>query len=86
MRGVKALLKAIGIDSTPDVDDDINYIPHYDSLPVASGEGSLIALDDGQKSAKPTAVKAKDDPSPIDAPHDERMLAYERDARSMRRR
>ena len=83
LRGVKALLKAIGIDQKPDVADDINYIPRS-MMPEASADSSLIALDEGQKAVKPTALKCVEDPSPMEQMTDERKSAYERDARSMR--
>ena len=85
-RGVQALLRAIGIDTTPDVGDDINYIPRTEHLPTATANGSLVALDEGQKGVKPTTTKAMEDPSPVERSNDERMTAYERDARSLRNR
>lgn len=85
-RGVQALLRAIGIDTTPDVGDDINYIPRTEHLPTAAANSSLVALDEGQKGVKPTTTKATEDPSPMERSNDERMTAYERDARSLRNR
>lgn len=85
-RGVQALLRAIGIDTTPDVGDDINYIPRTEHLPTAVANGSLVALDEGQKGVKPTTTKATEDPSPVERSNDERMTAYERDVRSLRNR
>lgn len=85
-RGVQALLRAIGIDTTPDVGDDINYIPRTEHLPTAAANGSLVALDEGQKGVKPTTTKATEDPSPVERSNDERMTAYERDVRSLRNR
>lgn len=85
-RGVQALLRAIGIDTTPDEGDDINYIPRTEHLPTAAANGSLVALDEGQKGVKPTTTKATEDPSPVERSSDERMTAYERDARSFRNR
>lgn len=85
-RGVQALLRAIGIDTTPDVGDDINYIPRTEHLPTAAANGSLVALDEGQKGVKPTPTKATEDPSPVERSNDERMTAYERDVRSLRNR
>lgn len=85
-RGVQALLRAIGIDTAPDAGDDINYIPRSELLPSAATESSLIALDEGQKGVKPTTTKATEDPSPVERCSDERMTAYERDARSLRNR
>ena len=85
-RGVQALLRAIGIDTTPDVGDDINYIPRTEHLPTAAVNGSLVALDEGQKGVKPTTTKATEDPSPVERSNDERMTAYERDVRSLRNR
>ena len=86
--GVKALLKAIGIDSdeVPQAEDDINYISRV-SLPTDSGAGgSLVAFDEGQRAAKPTELKAVQDPSPLSEVQDARSVAYERDAQIIRRR
>ena len=86
--GVKALLKAIGIDSdeVPQAEDDINYISRV-SLPTDSGTGgSLVAFDEGQRAAKPTELKAVQDPSPLSEVQDARSVAYERDAQIIRRR
>lgn len=86
--GVKALLKAIGIecDEVPEAQDDINYISRV-TLPSDSGAGgSLVAFDEGQKSAKPTELKAVQDPSPLSEVQDARSMAYERDAQIIRRR
>lgn len=85
-RGVMALLKAIGLDTVPDAADDVNYIPRIDNLPHDTANSSLIALDEGQKGVAATTTKAVDDPSPIERCADERMSAYERDVRSLRRR
>lgn len=85
-RGVQALLRAIGIDTTPDVGDDINYIPRTEPQTQAVADNSLIAFDEGQRGATATTVKAQEDPSPVEQPHDERMSAYERDARLFRKR
>ena len=86
--GVKALLKAIGIDSdeVPQAEDDINYISRV-SLSTDSGAGgSLVAFDEGQRAAKPTELKAVQDPSPLSEVQDARSVAYERDAQIIRRR
>lgn len=85
-RGVQALLRAIGIDTTPDVGDDINYIPRTEPQTQAVADNSLIAFDEGQRGATATTLKAQEDPSPVEQPHDERMSAYERDARLFRKR
>lgn len=85
-RGVQALLRAIGIDTTPDVGDDINYIPRTEPRTQAVADNSLIAFDEGQRGATATTLKAQEDPSPVEQPHDERMSAYERDARLFRKR
>ena len=85
-RGVQALLRAIGIDTTPDVGDDINYIPRTEPKTQAVADNSLIAFDEGQRGATATTLKAQEDPSPVEQPHDERMSAYERDARLFRKR
>lgn len=86
LRGVKAMLKAIGIDRAPEVADDINYIPRPKSLPQAAKDYSLIALDEGQKGVARTTIRATEDPSPVEKSCSERMSAYERDARYMRNR
>ena len=85
-RGVQVLLRAIGIDTTPDVGDDINYIPRTEPQTQAVADNSLIAFDEGQRGATATTLKAQEDPSPVEQPHDERMSAYERDARLFRKR
>lgn len=90
--GVKALLRAIGIESantTPAPEGDINYIPRdhdYGKLPSATAEPSTIALEEGQRSAEPTRLKQVEDPSPTEAPHNMRDKAYANDARAIRNR
>ena len=90
--GVKALLKAIGIesaDTTPQPEGDINYIPHeqgHNALPTNNTRHSTIGLDEGQRSVEPTKLKQVEDPSPTEAPHNMRDKAYANDARAMRNR
>ena len=87
-RGVKALLKAIGIGSQehPHVEDDINYIPRLKSQGGAEASASAITLDEGQRGAKPTEIRTVQDPSPLSDRHDARSLAYERDAQLIKMR
>lgn len=83
--GVEALLRAIGIETksltTPDVADDINYIPHNNTLTE-----SHVALEEKQQAVRATRVKEVDDPDLREMPHNERMRAYDNDARTMRMR
>jgi len=91
-QGVKALLRAIGIegvDEAPLPEADVNYIPREydrDALPTASASASLVALDEGQKSATATTLKSVEDPSPVAAPVNMRDKAYAEDARAIRYR
>ena len=91
-QGVKALLKAIGIDADaerPSPEEDINYIPRereLSPLPKASSNRSLVALDEGQKSTKATRLKEVEDPSPMESPSHPRDNAYRRDAQALRSR
>ena len=91
-QGVKALLRAIGIegvDEAPSPEADVNYIPREydrDALPTASASASLVALDEGQKSAAATTLKSVEDPSPVAAPVNMRDKAYAEDARAIRYR
>lgn len=84
-QGIEALLRAIGIETksltTPNVADDINYIPHNNSLADSS-----IALEEKQRAVQATRVKEVEDPDLRDTPHNERMRAYDSDARTMRMR
>lgn len=83
-RGVVALLRALGIggNDTPDVADDVNYIPHdaVDSVP----DVSTVAFNEGQGGAKRTRLKEMEDPDLREKPRDERQRAYDSDAKSMR--
>ena len=87
-QGVKALLKALGIDteSEPNVDDDINYIPRAVVHNDVEASASPITLGEGQKSAKPTTLRSVQDPSPLSECHDARSIAYERDAQIIKMR
>lgn len=83
-RGVVALLRALGIggNDTPDVADDVNYIPHdaVDSVP----DVSTVAFNEGQGGAKRTKLREIEDPDLREKPRDERQRAYDSDAKSMR--
>ena len=83
-RGVVALLRALGIggNGTPDVADDVNYIPHdaVDSVP----DVSTVAFNEGQGGAKRTKLREMEDPDLREKPRDERQRAYDSDAKSMR--
>ena len=83
-RGVEALLRAIGIgkSNTPDVSDDVNYIPH--AAVQGTSETSSIAFGEGQDSVVRTRLKEVEDPSLMEMPRDERKRAYESDAKAMR--
>ena len=83
-RGVEALLRAIGIgkSNTPDVSDDVNYIPH--AAVQSTSETSSIAFGEGQDRVVRTRLKEVEDPSLMEMPRDERKRAYESDAKAMR--
>ena len=83
-RGVEALLRAIGIgkSNTPDVSDDVNYIPH--TAVQGTSETSAIAFGEGQDKVVRTRLKEVEDPSLMEMPRDERKRAYESDAKAMR--
>lgn len=85
---VKALLKAIGIDhhERPNIEDDINYIPRLKTVCDVEASASVIALDEGQKAARPTEIRSVQDPSPLSECGDARMMAYERDAQLIKMR
>ena len=91
-QGVKALLKAIGIDADaekPAPEEDINYIPRErESAPQAKATTthSAVALDEGQKRVKATTLKEVEDPSPTETPSHPRDRAYHRDAQALRNR
>lgn len=90
-RGVKALLRAIGIDAAspkhPTVEDDINYIPRESiNMPSAVVEGVSIEFEEHQLAATPSRVKEVEDPSPTEFAYDPRAKAYEADARRMKMR
>lgn len=87
-RGVKALLSALGIDvdEAPDVRDDVNYVAHDANIVAADVATSAIALDEGQRGVQRTKLKEVEDPDLRGVPRDERMRAYDSDARAMRLR
>lgn len=87
-QGVKALLKAIGVnyDDRPCCEDDINYIPRLVSQSDVVASASAITLDEGQRGAKPSEIRSVQDPSPLSECHDARSLAYERDAQIIKKR
>lgn len=87
LSGIRALIRSIGIDDDmehPSVDDDINYIPRMQAQ--ADVKPSTVAFDEGQKGARPTEVKTKQDPSPLDLTLSARTQAYERDAQLLKMR
>lgn len=91
-RGVQALLRAIGLgvdEISGDEVRDVNYISRHGvehTVPQASTEGSLIAFSEAQRQAKPTETESVQDPDLVELGHDPRSLAYEADARSLRRK
>lgn len=91
-RGVQALLRAIGLgvdEISGDEVRDVNYISRHGvehTGPQASTEGSLIAFSEAQRQAKPTETESVQDPDLVELGHDPRSLAYEADARSLRRK
>lgn len=91
-RGVQALLRAIGLgvdEISGDEVRDVNYISRHGvehTGPQASIEGSLIAFSEAQRQAKPTETESVQDPDLVELGHDPRSLAYEADARSLRRK
>lgn len=87
--GVMALLRTLGVDydaDKPNELDDINYIPHTEVVNIAPTSLSSIALDEGQKSASQSQLKATEDPSPLEQTLSSRELAFERDVQSLRMR
>lgn len=85
LKGVKALLKAIGLErDTHEAEDDINYIPRQ--RPTAAADHSTIAFEEAQRSATMTSLKEVEDPSLSDPTLTPRGTAYERDALSLRQR
>lgn len=88
VKTVKALFEAIGVGDgeTPEC-EDINCLSHRATeLPEANVDVSMIALEEGQKRAAPSAVKQIEDPEMVAAVSNPRMIAYENDARNMRLR
>lgn len=91
-RGVQALLRAIGLgvdEISGDEVRDVNYISRHGvehTGPQASTEGSLIAFSEAQRQAKPTETESVQDPDLVELGSDPRSLAYEADARSLRRK
>jgi hypothetical protein len=86
--GVMALLRTLGVDydaNSPNELDDINYIPHTEAV-VDVIPTSSIALDEGQKSASQSQLKAVQDPSPLEQTLSSRNRAFERDAQALRMR
>ena len=85
--GVKALLRAIGIelggDAVPPAESDINYTPH--TLPSNSTERSMVAFEEAQSAVAPTTLKPMEDPSPIERSQEPRKQAYDSDVRSIKR-
>jgi ATP-dependent protease ClpP protease subunit len=89
-RGVKALLRAMGIEvkeGVPDVCDDINYVSREHNI-ENSADSSTIAFEEAQRAASPISseLKSVEDPSPIEPQHSSRSVAYERDAQALKQR
>ena len=93
-RGVQALLRAIGIgeDVEEELDAeefrDVNYTAHHAvevSQPQAVADSSVVAFDEAQRQAQPTVTKSVQDPDLVEPHRDSRTMAYESDARNMRR-
>ena len=87
--GVMALLRTLGIDyneESPNELDDINYIPHAEAVVDIAPASSLIALDEGQKGAERSQLRAVQDPSPVEQTPSSRNRAFERDAQALRMR
>lgn len=89
-RSIKALLRTIGVDyddEKPNEADDINYIPRGDVAPEnAASKPSPITLDEGQKAAGSSRLKAIQDPSPVEYPNGSRSRAYDLDAQLLKMR
>lgn len=89
-RGIKALLRTIGIDcdhDTPNEADDINFISRGDiHMADSTPPHSAIALDEGQRSTSQSRLKSKQDPSPVEITTDARSRAYDLDAQLMKMR
>lgn len=93
-RGVQALLRAIGIgdDVEEELDAeefrDVNYTAHHAvevSQPQAVADSSVVVFDEVQRQAQPTVTKSVQDPDLVEPHRDSRTMAYESDARNMRR-
>ena len=87
--GVMALLRTLGVDydeDKPNELDDINYISHAEVVVNVAPAQSSIALDEGQKSASQSQLKAVQDPSPLEHTTTSRTRAFERDAQALRMR
>lgn len=83
--GVKALLKALGVEFKDDItpESDVNYTPH--PLPTDSVDGSKITFENAQSAVEPIALKPMEDPSPVERSQEPRKQAYESDVRSIKR-
>jgi hypothetical protein len=84
-----ALLRTLGVDydeDKPNELDDINYISHAEVVVNVAPAQSSIALDEGQKSASQSQLKAVQDPSPLEHTTTSRTRAFERDAQALRMR
>lgn len=93
-RGVQALLRAIGIgeDVEEELDAeefrDVNYTAHHAvevPQPQAVADSSVVVFDEAQRQAQPTVTKSVQDPDLVEPHRDSRTMAYESDARNMRR-
>lgn len=83
--GVKALLRALGVEFKDDItpESDVNYTPH--PLPADSVDGSKITFENAQSAVEPIALKPMEDPSPVERSQEPRKQAYESDVRSIKR-
>jgi hypothetical protein len=82
-RGVKALLRSLGVGVDADVRDRV-----FDRVNdrKRAGESSIIAIEEAQRGVARTETKSVNDPDPVDIKHDPRTMAYDADIRSIRRR
>lgn len=84
-QGVKALLRAIGVELEEELQpqSDINYTPH--PLPNDSADSSKVAFQEAQSAVEQVALKPTKDPSPVEQSYEPRKQAYESDVRSIKR-
>ena len=82
-RGVKALLRSLGVGIDADVRDRV-FDRALDRKRAV--ESSIIAIEEAQRGVARTETKSVNDPDPVDIKHDPRTMAYDADIRSIRRR